>query len=204
MRSGEESAAAPEPGTRRRGESLVRAIHLATLQELADTSLEELSFDKIAARAGTGKAGLYRRWQTPAELVLDALTDPGAGFGAAPRPDTGSLRTDLIEVLRDYARALDEPRGRALRPLMTQRPRHPELYAEVYRLIVQPRLEATLGILRAAAERGEAAAEAVTERVASVGTWLVVMMHMSEGPVPDAEIEALVDEILLPLATAPR
>ncbi len=71
-------------------------------------------------------------------------------------------------------------------------------------MIVQPRLEATLGILRAAAERGEAAAEAVTERVASVGTWLVVMMHMSEGSVPDAEIEALVDEILLPLATAPR
>jgi hypothetical protein len=30
----------------------VRAIHLATLHELADTSLEELSFDKIAARAG--------------------------------------------------------------------------------------------------------------------------------------------------------
>lgn len=200
MRSGE----VPTPATRRRGDSLVRAIHLAALCELADTSLEELSFDKIAARAGTGKAVLYRRWQTPAELVLDALTDPGAGFGAPPQPDTGSLRADLIEVLRDHARALDEPRGRALRPLMTQRPRHPELYAEVYRLIVQPRLEATLGILRAAAERGEVAAEAVTERVASVGTGMIIMQHMTQGFIPDAEIEALVDEILLPLVTAPR
>lgn len=51
----------PATATRRRGESLVRAIHLAALCELADTSLEELSFDKIAARAGTGKAVLYRR-----------------------------------------------------------------------------------------------------------------------------------------------
>ena len=182
----------------------MRAIHLATLCELADTSLEELSFDKIAARAGTGKAVLYRRWKTPAELVLDALTDPGAGFGPALEPDTGSLRTDLIEVLTDYARALDEPHGRALRPLMTQRPRHPELYAEVYRQIVQPRLDATLGILRAAVERGEAAAEAVTDRVASVGTGMVILNHMMNGTVQDAEIEALVDEILLPLATAPR
>lgn len=182
----------------------MRAIHLAALRELAETSLEELSFDKIAARAGTGKAVLYRRWKTPAELVLDALTDPDAGFGAPLEPNTGSLRADLIAVLRDYARALDEPRGRALRPLMTQRPRHPELYAEVYRLIVQPRLEATLGILRAAAERGEVAQEAVTERVASVGTGMIVMQHMTQGAIPDAEIEAVVDEILLPLVTAPR
>jgi AcrR family transcriptional regulator len=200
MRSGE----APAPATRRRGESLVRAIHLAALCELADSSVEELSFEKIAARAGTGKAVLYRRWRTPAELVLEALTDPGAGFGAPPEPNTGSLRTDLIEVLRDYARALDEPRGRALRPLMTQRPRHPELYAEVYRLIVQPRLDATLGILRAAAERGDAAPEAVTELVASVGTGMIILKHMTLGTIPDAEIEALVDEVLLPLATAPR
>ncbi|HWG24268.1 TetR/AcrR family transcriptional regulator [Actinospica sp.] len=200
MKSGD----APAPVTRRRGQSLVRAIHLAALCELADTSLEELSFDKIAARAGTGKAVLYRRWRTPAELVLEALTDPGAGFGAPLEPNTGSLRNDLVEVLREYARALDEPRGRALRPLMTQRPRHPELYAEVYRLIVQPRLQAMLGILRAAAERGEAAPEAVTERVASVGTGMIILKHMTLGPIPDAEIEALVDEILLPLATAPR
>jgi hypothetical protein len=44
----------------------------------------------------------------------------------------------------------------------------------------------------------------VTERVAGVGTGMLIMDHMIQGSISDAEIEALVDEILLPLATAPR
>jgi hypothetical protein len=75
---------------RRRGTKLTHAIYLATLNELAETSFEELSFDRIAIRAGAGKASLYRRWSSPKELLLEALTDPSAGFGTPRPPDTGS------------------------------------------------------------------------------------------------------------------
>ncbi|WP_371783481.1 TetR-like C-terminal domain-containing protein [Streptosporangium subroseum] len=199
-------AADPMPkgrATRRRGDALTRAIYLTTLIELAETSFEELSFDKIASRTGTGKASLYRRWTTPAELVLDALTDPVSGFGEPVKPETGALRTDLVALLHGLAQVLDEPHGRALRPLMTQRPRHPELYDRVRTLIVQPRQEIILGLLRAAADRGEVRPAAVTARVAAVGPRLVVAEQMDIGTVSAADVEAIVDEVLIPLISTP-
>ncbi|MBN6751633.1 MULTISPECIES: TetR family transcriptional regulator [Actinomycetes] len=46
--------------TRRRGALLTRAIYRATLEELAESNLDKLAFDRIAARASAGKASLYR------------------------------------------------------------------------------------------------------------------------------------------------
>lgn len=190
------------PRTRRRGAALTQAIYLATLAELAETSFDDLSFDKIATRAGTGKAALYRRWTTPAELVLDALTDPVTGFGDTAEPGTGSLRTDLLTLLGGLARVLDEPQGRALRPLLAERARHPELYARIRAQVLQPRQDLIVRLLAAAAKRGEVRPEAVTARVASVGPRLILTEHMDSGTVSGAEVEAIVDEVVLPLVRA--
>jgi AcrR family transcriptional regulator len=184
---------------RRRGTELTRAIYQATLEELAATSFEELSFDKIAPRAGTGKSALYRRWRTPAELVLEALRDPVVGLGDKPVPDTGTLRADLIAVLTTLARTLDEPRGRALRSLLSQRPRHPELFDQVMDLVNRPHLDMLLNCMRKAAERGEADPRRVNARVASVGYRMIVVESMERGTVPDSEVVAIVDEVLIPL-----
>lgn len=195
----------PEPaahssGTRRRGSSLTGAIYRTTLKELAENGFDRLSFDKIAAAAGTGKASLYRRWTTPAELVLAALTDPVSGFGDVPRPDSGSLRGDLVFLLGAFARILEhEPHGRALLPLITQHRRHPELYTNVRRLIIEPRQQLILDILRAAADRGEAEAAAITPHIAAVGPRLVIAELLDHGSVTPAEIDAIVDEVLMPL-----
>ncbi|MEU6130359.1 TetR/AcrR family transcriptional regulator [Saccharopolyspora sp. NPDC047091] len=192
---------APRP--RRRGAALLHAIYLTTLEELAHTSFEELSFDKIATKAGAGKASLYRRWSSPAELVLAALADPVTGFAETPDPRTGSLRDDLVAVLSGLAAALDEPQGRALRPLLTQSSRHPELYERVFQQVVEPRQELLLRILRAGAERGEADPDAITPRIAAVGPRLVIVEHVKAGTVPRSEVESIVDEVLLRLL-APR
>jgi len=188
------------PLTRRRGSALTRAIYLTTLEELARTSFEELSFDKIAAKAGAGKASLYRRWSTPAELVLAALTDPVSGFPAVVAPGTGSLRGDLTAVLSGFGKALDEPHGRALRPLMTQRPRHPELYEEVFRRVVEPHQDMLLLALRDAVGRGEADPAAPHHRIATVGLSLVIMEHIQTGELTRSQMEGVVDDVMLPLA----
>ncbi|MEU3297007.1 TetR/AcrR family transcriptional regulator [Streptomyces longwoodensis] len=184
---------------RRRGAALLRAIYLATLEELAETSFEELGFEKIAARAGTAKTTLYRRWSTTEELVLAALSDPATGYRPMDPPDTGSLRSDLMAVLTALSQSIQEPRGRALRPLIGQRSRHPELFEEIFRVLVIPHQRLLLGILRDAADRGEAEPAAVTQRIASVGPRLVVMEAMRRDMVPPAEVTAIVDEVLLPL-----
>ncbi|MGX6601282.1 TetR/AcrR family transcriptional regulator [Micromonosporaceae bacterium Da 78-11] len=190
------------PATRRRGAALTEAIYRATLTELADSSFEELSFDRIAPRAGTGKSALYRRWDTPAELVLAALRDPVTGLGVPPDPDTGTLRGDLLALLTAFARVLDEPRGRALRPLLTQRARHPELFDQVMALVKGPHHEVLLSCLRRAADRGEADPRRVNPRVASVASRMIVFESMERGTVPTGEIVAIVDEVLIPLLSS--
>jgi AcrR family transcriptional regulator len=189
-----------QPPTRRRGRALTEAIYLATLDELASTSFAELSFDKIATVAGTGKAALYRRWSSTEELVLAALTDPAAGFGhPLTPPGTGSLRADLITLLTCFAHALDEPRGRALRPLIAHRHDHPELFDQVWRSVVRPAQEVLLGVLGEAVARGEANPARVTERSASVGPRMLLVEAWRADSVSGDEVAAVVDEILVPL-----
>ncbi|MFI0714208.1 TetR/AcrR family transcriptional regulator [Streptomyces inhibens] len=190
--------------TRRRGGALTLAIYEATFEALAATGFEGLAFDKIAARAGTGKSALYRRWSTPAELVLAALADPVAGFGTPVVPDTGTLRGDLIATLGAFARVLDEPRGRALLPLLTQRACHPELFAQVQRLVTLPNQKILLGMLRVAVDRGETDPRCVTPRIASVGPRMIFAELMAKGTVPEEEVYAIVDEVLLPLMAPQR
>ncbi len=192
-------AAAAGVGTRRRGVELTRAIYRATLEELAATSFEELSFEKIAPKAGTGKSVLYRRWSTTAELVLAALKDHDTGLGEILVPDTGTLRGDLLVLLTKFARILDEARGRALRPLLTQRPRHPELFDQVMEQVILPHQAVLLERIRVAVERGQAGPERATARTAAIGPRLIVAESIDRGTVPDEEVRAVVDEVLLPL-----
>ncbi|MEV4897159.1 helix-turn-helix domain-containing protein, partial [Nonomuraea sp. NPDC055795] len=91
---------------RRRGEALHAAIFQATLDELAEVGYAKLTMERVAERARTGKASLYRRWPTRLELVMAAV------YSVLPDPsdvaDTGSLRGDLLALLRHTAAALDK------------------------------------------------------------------------------------------------
>ncbi|MEU0120936.1 hypothetical protein ABZ114_04425 [Streptomyces albidoflavus] len=74
----------------------------------------------------------------------------------------------------------------------------------MYRRVVLPHKEILLGILGAAVERGEAGPGALGVRTAATAPRLVIAAHMEHGTVPQDEVEALVDEVLMPLFTAGR
>lgn len=70
-----------------------------------------MTFQEVAARAGVGRATLYRRWDDPATLVADAVR-----ASAADRiwvADTGSLHGDLRHVLELIAQFIASPLGSA-------------------------------------------------------------------------------------------
>src|SRR2546430_2040846 len=64
---------APRAPGRPRSVRVDEAIIDAVLDLLADGSIESLSIEAIAARAGVGKATLYRRWSNKDDLLLDAI-----------------------------------------------------------------------------------------------------------------------------------
>jgi len=86
--------------TRRRGAELERAIHAAVVAEVAERGYTDVTYEGIAARAGTSKPVLYRRWPTRAEMVFAAFV---ARADAIRRelPDTGDLVGDLVAVLSE-------------------------------------------------------------------------------------------------------
>ncbi|WP_440902628.1 TetR/AcrR family transcriptional regulator C-terminal ligand-binding domain-containing protein [Actinosynnema sp.] len=185
---------------RRRGDALTGAICLAPLEELARTGLEPLAFDRIAAVAGAGEASLYRRWATPAEPVPAALTDPLTGFGEpTPEPAAGTLRGDLVELLTGLARVLEQPHGRALRPLVAQRERRPELHARVVALVWSRGLGCCCA-RRSGARRTRRRSRQGWRRW---GRGWCSPSTTTGDRCPPPRRGAIVDEVLLPLA-APR
>src|SRR5579875_2791377 len=152
---------------RRRGDVLVDAIHDAVMVELAANGYDALSIERVAERAHTGKASIYRRWPTKLDLVLDAVDTALPSFEAVP--DTGTLRGDLLAVLRRIAKHMDSRAGGALRACMTDVKNHGELGAAVHERLITPRKRVMLDVLDRGVARGEVRPEAVTDRVVELG-----------------------------------
>ena len=101
---------------RRRDPSRDEAILAATLATFAEEGYAGVSIEGVAARAGVGKATIYRRCASKAQLVVEAVR-----VGACLNdhlPDTGDLRSDLASMLRAMVQRLrsdDDFRGQRLK-----------------------------------------------------------------------------------------
>ncbi|WP_116202924.1 TetR/AcrR family transcriptional regulator [Amycolatopsis circi] len=88
------------------------AVQAAVNELLEEVGYQRCTVDAIAARAGVGKAALYRRWKSKAELVFAAVVHDDD----LTAPDTGTLRGDVAGVLADIQSALDGPQVRNALP----------------------------------------------------------------------------------------
>lgn len=86
---------------RRRGEELEGALLDAAWQELQESGYAALTYDGVAARAGTSKPVLYRRWPAKVDLVIASMHHAGL-FARRELPDTGTLRDDVLVSLRNF------------------------------------------------------------------------------------------------------
>ena len=98
---------------RPRGVPIEQAILTATLDDLAEFGVEGLSIPRVADRASVNKTTIYRRWPTREQLVAAAL-HAALEQTSADLCDTGSLRGDLLLLIRLVTARLDSPTGRAL------------------------------------------------------------------------------------------
>jgi AcrR family transcriptional regulator len=189
------------PRTRRRGEVLEAAILDAAMAELTEVGYARLAMERIAARARTSKASLYKRWPNRAELVVAALRHHRGPADSAP--DTGSLREDVLTLLRRGAAHLDGPFGEAARGLMVETLTDPERTRSVRANMFVARNRLMREILDRAAARGDISATAIKPEVIGLAPALVDHHFLIHGaPIPDDVLTAIVDDILLPLLTS--
>lgn len=188
---------------RRRGEELYAAIFEATLAELAEAGYSRLAMERIAARAGASKASLYKRWPSRAQLVIAALQHQAVDPEPASAPDTGSLRDDVLTVLRHAASLLDGVFGEAVRGLMAETLTDPGRTAALRPSMFDARDQLMRQLLDRAAARGEISPNAITPQLIGLAPALLDHHFLMHGtPVPDDVLTGIVDNILLPLLTA--
>jgi AcrR family transcriptional regulator len=131
-----------------------QAILAAAGSLLAARGLDGMSIEEVAARAGVGKATIYRRWPSKGLLALDAFM---LMFREQqPPPDTGSLRGDLTSALRLWVRAVTEtPAGRLLASLIAAAQHDPELHAAWRDRMLEPLRAQHRIMISRAVDRGE-------------------------------------------------
>ncbi|MGW1187690.1 TetR/AcrR family transcriptional regulator [Streptomyces sp. NPDC002559] len=184
--------------TRRRGAALEEAILRAAADELTGSGYAGLTMDKVAARAGTNKNALYRRW--PNRLALGVAAYKHLATTAQP-PDTGTLRGDVLEWLRQANRYWSSPLGAILRELLAAAGGTPELLARLQENSTDATAAPWLTILGRAVARGEAPPEALHPRVATVAMVLLrnEFVVRAVPAAPDEVLVEIVDEVYLPL-----
>jgi AcrR family transcriptional regulator len=173
-----------------------RAILNATVDLLASRGLAAMSIEEVAARAGVGKATIYRRWPSKGLLALDAFV---AVFAEQqPLPDTGTLRGDLIAALTLWVRAVTQtPVGRMLTGLIAEAQHDDELRAAWRDRVLEPLRSQHRIMLDRAIARGEIPAtvdqEVVLDLFFGAAQHRLLLGHL---PLTDEFIREVVDVIL--------
>ena len=151
------AAAIPDEEPRGRGrprsEQARKAILQSTLDLLKQVGFSDLSIEAIAARAGVGKATVYRWWPNKAALVIDAFV---SAVGEELRfPYSGSVPNTLREQMRRWTAVFRSPLGRIVATVIGAGQSEPEILRAFRDHWVEPRRREAREILRKGMEEGE-------------------------------------------------
>jgi AcrR family transcriptional regulator len=182
---------------RPRSEKARDAILHAAAELLLERGLDEVSMDAVAEHAGVSKATIYRWWPTKETLALDALHLEWAA-GSEEVRDTGSLRGDLLALLRPWVRLIaTRPYARVVGALITEARTDPAFGQEYVTRLVEPRRERARPIFRRAIERGELAPDVDVEVAIDLlyGPLYLRLLH-GYAPLNDRFVRSVVDTVL--------
>jgi len=189
--------------TRRRGTALEKAILDAGWDQLVEGGYAGLTFEAVAERAQTGKAVLYRRWADKEALLLAVLAY--RHFDDLPEvPDTGSLRDDVVAMLRRANRLGDSAAALLSTMLGAYFDETRTTPAQLREKILGDRRLAMSTIVERAVARGEITDDLPPRVLALPFDLFRHELVMNLGRASDETIVDIVDTVFLPLATARR
>ena len=179
------------------------AVLDGVLDVLVEVGYDKLTFDLVATRVRAGKATLYRRWPTKADLVIAAVSQVKVCPNDDPDGlDTGTLRGDL-EALTCGDAEVTELVPSVMAAIFVAIHRDDELKDRFQEQILKPRYDLLLAAFERAQQRGEIGPDADLELIASVIP-AMAMRHSAElGAGPTTEyMRDVVEQIVLPACAA--
>lgn len=150
--AGSAAVARPRAG-RPRDDSARRAILQAANAILEEAGVAGFSIEAVAARAGVGKATIYRWWPSRGALAVAGLLAETAP--KIPYPATDSPLQDLVCQLRLVASVYSGVTGRVLGAIIAEGQRDPHTMAAFIDGYAKPRRDEARRLLLAGIARGE-------------------------------------------------
>ena len=186
--------------SRRTGDELIQAVHAAALAEISENGLRGASMDRIAKRAGTGKAALYRRWPNVRALGLDVFLATITEAVPQAFPNTGSLREDLVDSMKSFTSSFRGPMALVLRELISESAHDSALIDEFNRRLGEPMESELVNVLQRAMARGEIPTKPIDPLIFELPDALISHRLLMRGEIiDDITCEHLVDNVILPL-----
>ena len=176
----------------------------ATVSVLCDVGYDRLTMDQVAALAKASKATLYRRWQSKADLVIDALVR-AKQMPTTEQADTGSLLGDLLSASCGRSGWAGEIPMSAMAGLMTAVNADPVLYKQWQERILLPRLAWNRAVFERARARGEIAADVDIDLLSTLVPSMCLFHVMVLGrPIDAAFVTDVIENVLIPAAAHGR
>lgn len=194
-------AARPRPGGR--SARIVGDVLEATLKELIEVGYAEFSLESVAQRAGVHKTTVYRRWGTRESLLIAALLQR---IGErVPIPDTGSLRSDLLEFVGKIVEVSRSTEDVALIRTFTSAAGRNAGLDRVASEFWQARVELAREIVGRAVERGELPEQTEPQLLIEAVFGPVYLRFLITGePLTEEFLEQVVDLALNGVRQGPR
>jgi len=176
------------------------ALTRVFFEEWARHGYAGLSLERVARRAGTGKAALYRRWPDKATMASDLLS--GVGLIITDVPEQSSLTDDLRVLLFAIRRVLRHPQIRRIVADLHSEIGRNQALADAIRPFQRERRARINGLLNRAMTRGEMREscdrEAAADIIAAPLYWRMVIIG---GRADRSHIERLAISIANALRT---
>jgi AcrR family transcriptional regulator len=189
---------------RRSGAVLQAAIEAAVVGIVVERGAAAVTMEAVAARCGTSKPVLYRRWPDSGALLRDVLLRRATV--AIPAEDTGSYRTDMLAIMRGWAAVLTGPGARVIHAVVTAMTQDADFAADFRTAVIGWRREEMAKLLARGVERGDVRPDVPVDLVGELGQGVLWHRFLITGdPITDDVVVRIVDEVLMPLASpAPR
>jgi AcrR family transcriptional regulator len=169
----------------------------ACVELVIELGYDRLTMDAVAKRARASKATLYRRWESKASMVVEALIRAKQSPHLGDH-DTGSLRGDLLSTFCGHE-GINENATKVLGSVITALSTDPEFSEQFREKFIAPKVAITQAIYQRAQERGEIGPDLDLEVIGPALAGILLHRTFILGvPPDDATIERVVDHVILP------
>ena len=171
----------------------------AALAVLAEHGYDGMTIDIVAARAGSARATVYRRWATKDDLVLAAVARMSRDdVNLEDVPDTGTLRGDIVAMMLPLSDSEQQVRIQAMAALLALSRTDDRLAEAATGAGIGPWIEVNRILIKRAVDRGEFPPPSDLDTLAQLIPMMCVSRAIQQQPITPEFSLALVDGVIIP------